>query len=141
MSKFTLGEVIDGLFTGKFIKAKAEVVYDQYKELYLDGDRIFCNTFPGGEVETDIFIPNWNDNNTKWEAEYHINHQPFEVFTVVFDSDRDGLRKTETARFENKCWIEINTKMNDSYYFKGYHSAVGHLENRVVVFRGKVEEA
>lgn len=140
MSKFTLGEVIDGLFTGKFKRAQAEVKGETFKQLIEDGGAIHCVTFPGGEVETDVFIPNWNDNDTKWDVEYTTNHQPMDVIAIVFNSDRDGCRNVEKATFENKSWIEVNTKMNDSYYFKGYRSAVGQYDGNVVVFRGKVEE-
>lgn len=144
MSKFTLGEVIDGLLSGNFTKATAQPVDDWVTELAINEkgqNRIYKRETLGDHELYNPFVPGYDDQMLKWNVEYSINHQPMDVIAIVFNSDRDGCRNVEKATFENKSWIEVNTKMIDAYYFKGYRSAVGHYDGNVVVFRGKVEEA
>lgn len=140
MNKFTLGEVIDSLFTGKFTKAKAEVSGETFKELYLENDRIVCATFPGGEVESDIFIPNWNDNNTKWEVEYDTIYQPLDYLVIRYWKSHGAVNTKETITFTEECFIDSRNSLMDKHDFKSFISVVGFLNDRVIVFNGKVEQ-
>lgn len=140
MSKFTLGEVIDGLFTGKFKKAQAEVRGETFKQLIDNGGVIHCVTFPGGEVETDIFIPNISDGITKWDVEYDIHYQPLDYLVIRYWKSHGAVNTKETITFTEECFIESRNSLMDKHDFKSFISVVGFLNDRVIVFNGKVEQ-
>lgn len=137
MEKFTLGQVIDGLMNGRFIKAKAEVVKGGPKELVLHEGKIYCNTYPGGEMETDIFIPEWNDSATQWDAEYHPSHQPLDFLTIRFIKLEGGYRKHTEEHFAGKSIIDANTKIISRHDFHSHLTSVGYLGKQVIIFKGE----
>lgn len=139
MEKFTLGQVIDGLMNGQFIKAKAEVVKGGPKELVLHEGKIYCATFPGGEVETDIFVPEWNDSATQWDVEYNPNHKPLELITVRYWKSHGAVSTPEIVDYTEKSWVEVHRELIDKNGFNGYLSAVGYIGKQVIIFKGEVK--
>lgn len=139
MEKFTLGQVIDGLLAGTFVKAWAnEFDYTPKKELKIEHFELLV-TEHYNEPKTEKFMPNQNDHYRDWYVEYHPSHQPLDFLTIRFIKEHGGYRETTEEHFAGKSIIDANTKIIMRNDFVSHLTSVGYLGKQVIIFKGEVK--
>lgn len=143
MSKFTLGEVIDGLLSGNFLKASIKPNDDLIIELEInekDQNRIYKREVLGEHELYNPFTPDYGDNISEWHVEYDIHYQPLDYLVIRYWKSHGAISTAETITFTEQCWIDSRDTIMNKHDFKGWISMVGFLKDRIIVFRGEVEK-